>query len=124
MFITLSKFTPSFIMHFHIQIKEEAVAITYSSIIKTLGKLVLNSQMKRHNEILNLDPFIYINYDNSEPLTFINAADLPSHENNSTIFNGEYFQQFEYNEWEITTAYFAGELKILVLLEMVTPFPS
>ena len=43
---------------------------------------------------------------------FAHAVYLSWHENHSTMFNGELFQQFQCDTYGVPTAHFAGELEL------------
>ena len=72
--------------------------------------------MERHNEIIDLEQFIYMHFDMIEPTTFLHAIYSLRHENNSTMFNVSLYQQLSYDTCEVTKACFAGDLEMTVLL--------
>ena len=61
------------------------------AIVQTLQRLLLNSQIERLNEIMDLGIFTYLQFDNIDPTFSLHAVYLTGLENNSTMFDGELY---------------------------------
>ena len=61
--------------------------------------------------------FMYLHYSQLEPTSFIHTLCIAGHENNSTTFNGEPYQQFPCDILGMTITNFVAELKIPVFLD-------